>query len=348
MEMDPLALALPVIAAGPQTYAKNMLESLYKSNPRAKEWFESLFRKQEAISESGLPVMGFHGTNVDFPLNEIRGGNSWVVDQALGPHFAVDPEVAKHFAIHKGYNTRNLDPDFEQQMSNWLHSAQDVGQGSYMSKQMPDTKYQAYAPVGGRIIPAFLKSENPYIIKQVYNPTEFMPKPTSMISRGADLRPQAPSSSVPEGAFMNDSNAVSRDFFNVLFQEVPQQRAVDNAKEWGRMNYGADVTRLKDLYDRGLLAEEMHRTGMGGKGSAHDSNSILNTFLQRYKGELRRKGHDSIMYHNTVEAPGELDPRTFIMFDTQNIVSPYDFEKLRSIGGWTADDLRRLSREVGG
>jgi hypothetical protein len=132
---------------------------------------------------------------------------------------------------------------------------------------------------------------------------------------------------------MNDSQAIKRDFFQTLFQDSPRQRSLGNAEHWisgsNKPNATFNRERLSNLHDRGTLGENID-TNFGLMGQ---EDSITKHFVEKYKNELRSKGYDSIMYHNTAEAPGNLDPRTFIMIEPNNIISPFDFEKLRRMGG---------------
>jgi hypothetical protein len=297
------------------------------------DWFNKTFAKQEAVSTLGNPVMGFHGRTTDYPLSEIRGGSNSVVDQVLGSHWTVDPDVAQQFALHKGYSVNNLPSDFEGKLIKWLKEAQDTGYGYNAVPGADKVTYGgmgAYQPEGGNVMPAFMKSENPYIIKQGWNPTEYMPKPTPMIDKGKDAVRRGRGSS---SGLMNDSQAIKRDFFQTLFQDSPRQRSLGNAEHWisgsNKPNATFNRERLSNLHDRGTLGENID-TNFGLMGQ---EDSITKHFVEKYKNELRSKGYDSIMYHNTVETPGNLDPRTFIMIEPNNIISPFDFDKLRRMGG---------------
>jgi len=347
---NPLA---STISSGPQEFAAKIIESL-KRDPRMLDWFNKTFAKQEAVSTLGNPVMGFHGRTTDYPLEEIRGGTNHVIDQVLGPHMTVDPKVAAQFALHKGYGIGNLPQDFEGKLIKWLKEAQDTGYGYNAVPGADKVTYGgmgAYKPEGGNIIPAFLKSEKPRIIKQGWRPTEWMPAPTPMISKGnettkinPEIAQNAPNTwqellkldptLKPPERIMNDASAIQRDFFQTLFQDSPRQRSLGRAEEWfsGQSPSGYkkfDAAETGRIHDRGELGQHISNDYVSKK----PDDDVVKHFVDKYKGDLRREGYDSIMYHNTVEAPRNLDPRSFIMIEPNNIISPFDFEKLRRMGG---------------
>jgi hypothetical protein len=163
-----------------------------------------------------------------------------------------------------------------------------------------------------------------------------MPKPTPMLSRGGDVHPAgmevSPNFTPTPSGLMNDSNSIHRDFFQTLFQDTPKETALNNVRDWtGNRKAGNTMllSKAAEKHDQGMLGQYMSEF----YGPSGATESTMPLFIDKYKQTLRRKGHDSIMYHNTGEAPGNLDPRTFIMIEPNNIISPFDFEKLRRMGG---------------
>tara|TARA_R110000868_G_scaffold57531_5_gene177634 strand:- start:332 stop:2377 length:2046 start_codon:yes stop_codon:yes gene_type:complete len=303
--------------------------ALLAKGPKAFSWGAKILGKTSPSKATALTTDAFHGTRYDFPAfvnnpNQVARGETnskFILDQALGTHFAKDPKVSNTFVMDR--------------------AGEAIEGGSIIPAKIPDEK--TFLEAKQDLLPYIKDRATPRGPSTVHSDQDTIEK--MIAAEGYKLRPDlltrylVQDRKLPEDVAASISKRLAKGK-SVRLKEFDVPDAVSGPPEFKFPIKGVKKSPWEIDKDKKVNLEQFLNNYGGKPHNVEDRAALVDTARKSWQD----KGYTGLKYLNTSQRETEFakDPTSYIVFDPKHTRSrfaqfnPADVESsdlLKSHGG---------------
>jgi len=300
---------LGVGLVGPALLAK--APGLLAKAPKAFSWGAKILGKTSPSKATALTTDAFHGTRYDFPAfvnnpNQVARGetnSNFILDQALGTHFAKDPKVSNTFVMDQ--------------------AGEAIEGGSIIPAKIPDEK--TFLEVKQDLLPYITDRSTPRSPSTVHSDQGTIEK--MIAAEGYKLRPDlltrylVQDRRLPEDVAASISQRLAKGK-SVRLKEFDVPDAISGPREFKFLPIkGVEKSPWKIDKDKKINLEQFLGNYGGKPHNVEDRAALVDTARKSWQD----KGYTGLKYLNTSPRETEFatDPTSYIVFDPKHTRSRF-------------------------